>query len=59
MEIDETVEAEMQMALVRICRQERNARGVWLQMKKQFPEFELEDIKKAVRPVILRMMDSL
>lgn len=59
MDINESIEAEMQMALVRVCRQERNAHGVWTQMKEQFPEYELEDIKKVVRPIIVKMMDSL
>lgn len=57
--IDENTAAEMQMALVRICRQERNAHGVWTQMRNQFPEFELDEIKNAVRPAIARMMQAL
>lgn len=59
MDINESVEAEMQMALVRICRNERNVHGVWSQMKNLFPEFEIDDIKRAVRPVIVKMMESL
>lgn len=59
MEVNEDVSAEMQMCLVRICRNEKTAAAVWLQMKKQFPEHSIDEIKSAVRPVIESMMKSL
>lgn len=59
MEIDENTAAEMQMALVRVCRQERNSHGVWLQMERYFPEYSRSEIQEAVKPAIRRMMDSL
>lgn len=57
--IDEDTAAEMQMAMVRICRQERNANGVWMQLQKLFPEYTKRDIQDAVRPALRRMIDSL
>lgn len=59
MEIDENTTAEMQMALVRICRMERSANGVWVQLQKLFPEYTRRDIQDAVRPALRRMMDAL
>ncbi len=59
MSVDEDTAAEMQMALVRICRNERNSTGVWSQMRIHFHEFTIEEIKEAVRPAIVRMMKSL
>lgn len=57
--IDEDTAAEMQMALVRICRHERNANGVWVQLQKLYPEYTRRDIQDAVRPALRRMMESL
>ncbi|MEM5357015.1 hypothetical protein [Enterobacter kobei] len=59
MEIDENTAAEMQIALVRICRMQRNANGVWSQLQKLFPEYTRRDIQDAVRPALRRMMDAL
>lgn len=52
-------EAEMQIAMVRICRVKNNANDVWSEMERLFPEYSLLEIRAAVRPVILRMMQSL
>lgn len=52
-------EAEMQMAMVRLCRVKNNANDVWSEMERLFPEYSLLEIRAAVRPVILRMMQSL
>ncbi|MFG6063690.1 hypothetical protein ACEU0D_002676 [Enterobacter ludwigii] len=59
MGIDENTAAEMQIALVRICRMERNAHGVWHQLQELYPEYTKRDIQEAVRPALRRMMDSL
>ena len=59
MEINENTAAEMQIALVRICRMERNANGVWVQLQRLFPEYTRRDIQDAVRPALRRMMESL
>lgn len=53
------VVAEMQMAMVRVCRVQRNANDVWSEMQRLFPDYTLIEIRTAVRPVIIRMMDSL
>lgn len=53
------VVAEMQMTMVRVCRDQRNVHGVWSEMQRLFPDYSLDQIKSAVRPVIIRMMDSL
>ena len=52
-------EAEMQMAMVRLCRVKNNANDVWSEMERLLPEYSLLEIRAAVRPVILRMMQSL
>lgn len=52
-------EAEMQMAMVRICRVKNNANDVWSEMERLFPEYSLLEIRAAVRPLILRMIQSL
>ncbi|WP_368755032.1 hypothetical protein [Klebsiella oxytoca] len=57
--VDEETAAEMQMHLVRVCRVQRNAHGVWKQMQKQFSEYTIEEIKEAVKPVIIKMIQSL
>lgn len=57
--LNEDVVAEMQMALVRVCRIERNAHGVWYRMGQLFPEFSREQIREAVKPAIEIMMASL
>lgn len=57
--LTEDVVAEMQMALVRACRIERNAHGVWYRMGQLFPEFSREQIREAVKPVIDRLIASL
>lgn len=57
--LTEDVVAEMQMALVRVCRIERNAHGVWYRMGQLFPEVSREQIREAVKPVIDRMMASI
>jgi hypothetical protein len=59
MDVNEDVSAEMQMCLVRICRNEKKASAVWLRMKSLFPEYSTEQIKSAVRPVIESMMKSI
>lgn len=59
MEIDENTAAEMQIALVRICRMERKAHGVWHQLQELYPEYTKRDIQDAVRPALRRMMDAL
>ena len=57
--MSEDLEAEIQMAFVRVCRHARNANSVWFNMKKIFPEHNIDDIKKAVQPVIKSMSESL
>lgn len=57
--LTEDIVAEMQMSLVRVCRMERNAHGVWYRMGQLFPEFSREQIREAVKPVIERMMASI
>ncbi|WKL60410.1 hypothetical protein QZN18_20725 [Klebsiella variicola] len=57
--VDEETAAEMQMHLVRVCRVQRNAHGVWKQMHEQFSEYTIEEIREAVKPVILKMIQSL
>jgi len=52
-------EAEMQMAMVRLCRVKNNANDVWSEMERLFPEYSILQIRAAVRPLILRMMQSL
>lgn len=59
MEINENIAAQMQMDLVRVCRCERNAHGVWRRMKMLYPEYSIEQIKGAVKPALRRMMDAL
>lgn len=57
--INEEIKAEMQMTMVRVCRDQRNVHGVWSEMQRLFPDYSSDQIKSAVRPVIIRMMDSL
>ena len=52
-------EAEMQMAMVRLCRVKNNADDVWSEMERLFPDYSLLQIRAAVRPLIVRMMQSL
>ena len=52
-------EAEMQMAMVRLCRVKNNANDVWSEMERLFPDYSLLQIRAAVRPLIVRMMQSL
>lgn len=52
-------EAEMQMAMVRLCRVKNNANEVWSEMERLFPDYSLLQIRAAVRPLIVRMMKSL
>lgn len=52
-------EAEMQMAMVRLCRVKNNANDVWSEMERLFPDYSLLQIRAAVRPLILRMMQSM
>lgn len=59
MEINEDIAAQMQMDLVRICRIERNANGVWRAMVNYWPEYSIDQIKQAVKPALRRMMDAL
>lgn len=58
-EMSEDVKAEMQMALVRVCRNETKASSVWFQMEKIFPEYSRVQIQDAVRPAIKRMMSAV
>ncbi|HDX9111759.1 TPA: hypothetical protein RQO74_000193 [Klebsiella michiganensis] len=57
--VDEETAAEMQMYLVRVCRVQRNALGVWKQMQEQFSNYTIEEIKEAVKPAIIKMIQSL
>lgn len=57
--MNEDMIAEMQMALVRICRKERTVKAVWNSMQLLFPQFPLSEIKEAVKPAIERMMNAL
>lgn len=57
--MNDDMTAEMQMALVRICRKERTAKAVWNSMLLLFPDFPLSEIKEAVTPAIERMMNAL
>lgn len=52
-------EAEMQMAMVRLCRVKHNANEVWSEMERLFPDYSLLQIRAAVRPLILRMMQTM
>jgi len=55
--MNEDLTAEVQMALVRVCRVARNANSFWYQLAQQFPELTKEEIKEACKPVIKRMME--
>lgn len=57
--MNDGIVAEMQMALVRVCRRERTASAVWNSMQLLFPDVPLSEIKEAVKPVIERMMSAL
>ncbi|MCK1065028.1 hypothetical protein [Pluralibacter gergoviae] len=55
--IDDDTVFQMTMDLVRLCRNHRNAHGVWRDMQALYPEYDIEAIKKAMTPVIRRMAD--
>lgn len=57
--MNEDLTAEVQMALVRVCRMARNANSVWYQLSQQFPELTKEEIREACKPVIKRMIGVL
>ena len=59
MEINENIAAQMQMDLVRVCRNDRHAHGGWHRMKMFWPEYSIDQIKEAVKPALRRMMDAL